>query len=276
VKRRAAVLANRALGFAHRQVGRIDRLMPELALTFFGDAEVERDGLLSNYGARTAYVSEANQALGLYPFEARAIEAYFPKPPAKILLPGAGAGREAFALRSAGYEVDAFDASPALVDAACARGGAGAVRLSELERWIDEGTENGQPFDAIFTGWALWTHLVHRKDRLAALAGFRRVCPKGPVLLSFWRREKVFDLEETGIDKGASSRLQRLLQRARTLVKRDIEAEGEEGTVWRGGMFAHLVSEHEIVEECDGAGYRVAHYERDGSRFPNAVLIPRP
>ena len=27
-------------------------------------------------------------------------------------------------------------------------------------------------------------------------------------------------------------------------------------------------------DEAAGSGYRLAHYERDGSRYPNAVLMP--
>jgi hypothetical protein len=40
-------------------------------------------------------------------------------------------------------------------------------------------------------------------------------------------------------------------------------------------MFAHLVSEVELVEEGALAGYVTAHFERDTTRFPNAVLTPR-
>ena len=272
--RRAARALNRALGFTHRQLDRASRLLPELALALFDDPAIEHDGLLGNYGPKTPYVTAANQSIGLYPFEARALEAFFPLPPARLLLPGAGAGRELFALRELGYDVDAFDAAPSLVEAACARGGPNAVRLCDVSTWSEETLRAATPqrYDGVFSGWGLWTHLVHRVERLEALAAFRRVCPTGPVLLSFWRREQVFNVEEDAPLQDSDARWMRALRLLRGRLHRD--ARPEPGTMWRAGMFAHLVSERELVEEAAETGYRVAHYERDASRFPSAVLVP--
>ena len=272
--RRAARALNRTLGFAHRQLERASRLLPEIALALLDDPAIEHDGLLGNYGPKTPYVTAAHQSLGLYPFEVRALEAYFPRPPARLLLPGAGAGRELFALRESGYEVDAFDAAPPLVEAACARGGPNVVRLCDVSTWSRATLATALPprCNGVFSGWGLWTHLVRRDERLEALAAFRRVCPTGPVLLSFWRREKVFNVEEDPSPQDSDARWMRALRFLRRELHDD--ARPEPGTMWRAGMFAHLVSERELAEEAAETGYRVACYERDASRFPNAVLVP--
>jgi hypothetical protein len=266
---------NRALGFTHRQVERVSRLLPEIALALVDDPAVERDGTANHYGPDTVYVTRQHQSLGLYPFEARAISAFFPRPPARLLLPGAGAGRELFALRDAGYDVDAFDASPPFVEAACARGGPGAVRLCDVASWCAETLRNSEPprYDGVVAGWNLWTHLVRRAERREALDAFRRVCPTGPVLLSFWRREHVFDPDEQKLClEEPEARWMVPLRFVRERLHRASRAES--GTNWRRGMFFHLVSEQELVAEAAETGYRVAYYERDGSRFPNAVLVP--
>jgi hypothetical protein len=48
----------------------------------------------------------------------------------------------------------------------------------------------------------------------------------------------------------------------------------ERGTGYGAGLFFHDTTEHELIEEAAECGWRVAYFERDGSRYPNAVLLP--
>jgi hypothetical protein len=124
----------------------------------------------------------------------------------------------------------------------------------------------------VFTGWTLWSHVVRRADRAAALGAFRRAAPGAPVLLSFWRRARAFDPEEAADAPDPERRWQRLVRSVARRLRRG--AVLEVGTIWSEGMFMHLVSERELTDEANSSGFAVAHYERDGSRFPHAVLIP--
>ncbi|HVY48099.1 MAG TPA: class I SAM-dependent methyltransferase [Minicystis sp.] len=260
---------NRALAFAHRQLERGARVVPEIALALLDDPDVVEDGIVRHYGPATQYVDAAHQRLGLYPFERRAVTEHFPPPPARLLVPGAGAGREMIALRALGYEAEGFDASPALVASAARALGPEAVRLETLQAWARDVTRRGvgEPYAGIVTGWTLWTHLVRSADRLAALEAFRVACPAGPVLLSFWPRGRAFDLEEGAVRPRPDARWLRVIRALR-------RAPPEPGTAWTDGMFAHLVGEEELTTEAAAAGYRVVWFERDVARFPNAVLLP--
>src|SRR5262249_34872561 len=125
---------------------------------------------------------------GLFPFEARAIECYFPPPPARLFVPGAGAGRELLALRARGYLVHGLEPVPALRQAA-------ERFLPPLRsKSIQEGARAPEGcFDGIVVGWCLWGHLTAQADRLAVLEAFRKVCPNGPVLLSFFHHSAFYD-----------------------------------------------------------------------------------
>jgi hypothetical protein len=148
------------------------------------------------------------------------------------------------------------------------------VLRASLEEWCQAPVG---AYDGVFTGWGLWTHLVSRDARLSALRAFREVCPRGPVLLSFWRRERVFDETERWEAPEESSPLEaRVLAVTRGLLRSRLLRlpPVEPGTVWRAGLFAHCVSEKELQEEAAACAYRLVHVERDGSRYPNAVLVP--
>jgi hypothetical protein len=267
------------LAAAHRGVLRLDRLLAEIAVALFPPG-FERVASEDHYAAAPVYRTLADQRAGLHPFEDRALAAWFPPPPARLFVPGAGGGREMLALLDRGYAVDALEPVPILAEAARlalvqrGRGPDAAVLRASLEDWCEAPIG---AYDGIFTGWGLWSHLIRREARLSAMRAFREVCPRGPVLLSFWRRERVFDPEERWEAPEERSPLEaRVLSVTRGLLRERLLGlpPVEAGAVWRAGLFAHCVSEAELREEAALCGYQVVHYERDGSRYPNAVLTP--
>ncbi|AKT37589.1 hypothetical protein [Chondromyces crocatus] len=273
---------HRGLARVHRATLRVERLLAEVAVALCPPG-FERVAIDEHYDGASSYLSAQTLAAGLYPFERRALADWFPAPPARLFLPGAGGGRELLALLEHGYEVDALEPAPRLAEAARQRvaaralGARGAVRNEDLESWA---ARKRAGYDGIFTGWGVWSHLLRRDDRLAVLRRFREASPGGPVLLSFWRREPVFDPEERGASatgEGTSSSSGRLLSLTRHVLRGRILRlpPVEAGTIWRAGLYVHCVSEAELAEEAGLSGYRLVHYERDGSRYPNAVLVPR-
>jgi SAM-dependent methyltransferase len=260
-----------------RAFGRLHALANELPVVLH-DPALERQCIEEHYRDRRLYQDPGYQIRGLWPFEERAVQRFFPPPPARVLIPGAGTGREALALHRLGYRVTAFEPTPAMVDLAnqvLVPAGAPEVLRRGLQEWM--AAPDGS-FDAVLGGWAMWTHILRHQDRIDALAAFRAVNPAGPVLLSFDRREPYADHTEAGIAgqplyPAASDRLSRftrVLLRERLLGRPPIER----GTGFRNGVFVHWVDEPELTEEAAASGYRVAYYERDGSRYPHAVLVP--
>lgn len=265
-----ALLASRGMGLVQRAVAEVPIMLQDPAL---GQATADRF-----YCAEHSYRERERQSAGLFPFEERALAGFFPPPPARIFVPAAGAGRELFALHARGYCVTGLEPNAAMIAGARAeisrRGLDIAIRQATLQQWVR--TPDGQ-FDAIFTGWGLWVHMLHHADRIAVLQAFRRVCPIGPLLLSFWRGQRTHDhLEQPETlsplhprPLGRLNRVTRYWLRQRLLGRPPVER----GTVYRR-FLAHLSTEPELREEAALAGYEVAFYERDLSRYGNAVLRP--
>ncbi len=270
---RRAVLRSASAGA--RVFGRLHALANELPVVLL-DPDIERQAIEDHYGDR--YREPAYQTRGLWPFEQRALHRYFPAPPARILVPGAGTGREVLALLAAGYAVDAFEPAAPMVELASrtlAERGAGPVACMSLQEWSRQPAGR---YDGVLTGWGMWTHILRHDDRIAALRAFRSVCA-GPVLLSFDRRERYADHTEQPIEgqplhPPSTDRLGHL---TREVVRRRLLRRSpiERGTGFRNGVFVHWVDEPELREEAAAAGYQVAFYERDGARYPHGVLVPR-
>ena len=255
---------HRALALTHRQVLRLDRALAKLAVALHTPA-LKRLAADAHYAATTVYRTPGDQRRGLYPFERRALDTHFHRRPPACSCPAPAAAARSSPSSARGYQVDAFEPVPPLVDAAnraLAEGGAAArVTRSTLEQW-SAAPPAAAPYDGIFTGWATWTHLIQREARLAALRAFRRACPRGPVLLSFWRREPVFDSDERDADAPPEppppgSRAARWEAMTRGVVRGKLLRlpPVEPGTTWRAGLFVHCVSEHELPGR--GGGGRV-------------------
>ncbi len=277
------LLVNRFAARAQGLLDRIDRALAELPLILSTPALIDaaaRDA----YSRSHYYDGEAQQSRGFYPYEQRAIGTFFPKPPARVLAHGVGGGRQLLALVSAGYEVEAHE--PLEVFAAAAEklahdhGHPGVrVETDSIQQWAS--SVPAARFDAVLLGWSTYSHLLAQADRLTALRAFRAACPRGPLLLSFYRFFD-WDVSEAGkrredLHPRRAGRLQRILRgqvRERWLR---LPAPLERGTNWQGGQsghFFHAVERWELEEEARESGYAVAYFERDPEIYPHAVLLP--
>lgn len=281
LKRAGGLAFRRAVSAAARLLDLGAQLVEELPVVAYS-ARFERVAIDGSYAAQPRYLEDGWHERGLCPYERRALASFFPEPPARLLMHGVGGGRELAALLAAGYAVEGYEPVGRLVDHANGRlasCGAPLVRTGSMQSWA---TEPSGTFDGVFLGWGAWGHVIRRADRLAVLGAFRRVCPTGPVFLSFYRGEPPFDFYErvaepdTLLHPHWDRRAQRFMRdvvRERWLRLPPIER----GTYWNAlkGCFFHATEEWELREEVNAAGYEVAFLEANAWRFPNAVLLPR-
>ena len=139
----------------------------------------------------SAHVSES-PARGLFPWEDAWFQMALPQPPATILVPGAGGGREVLALRERGYTVFGFD--PAIGQSPNAHG----IIRESFEALVNRDENRlrfpgagGVTFDAVLFGWGSLSHVFQAQMRFHIIQAAHAHCLNGPILFSYWRPEDV-------------------------------------------------------------------------------------
>jgi hypothetical protein len=244
-----------------------DRLRSTLVLATASDAFLDTYNALA-YSRTAAYVpGETEFRRGLFEWEREAIDRYFPAPPAKVLVGGAGGGREPFALVDRGYEVVAFDPAAHLVTAM--RGAAPEAGLhaydgaySDLPRLrdasgavIDLGA--GAPFDAAILGWSSFSHLRTDAERVGALRAVGALT-SGPVLVSYFGDPSRGDEPEAG-GRGLKGWVRRrAMRRGRAMFSVQIG-------------YYRVLRHSEVIERARQAGLTVIG-EAPDENFPYVIL----
>ncbi len=154
-----------------------------------------------HYSSRSGqYVHNGYNNSGLYDWERRAIDDYFPKSPARILLTAAGGGREAIALAQLGYEVVALEPEEQFyfeLTKACAGDESLTAMQTSHEQLIATPPTDLPCFDGVVIGWGSFSHLPKRDEVYALMETLQGLCPKGPILTSFFVRQPPHQLSRS-------------------------------------------------------------------------------
>jgi hypothetical protein len=239
----------------------VTRCASRSVLDAYNDLAYERTPI---YRAGTRQFRET-----LFNWEAEAIAGAFPDPPGRVLVGGAGGGREAFALAARGYEVVAFEPSAGLARSMVQHAPLGVSvdaligRYEELP-WLTDAATGASvdvrlrgPFAAVLLGWASFSHLRTRAARVAALRVLGELTT-GPLVLSFYTRRP-----RSTPASGLWPRLAYVL---------GIQFEGDLFTPYVG--FYHLSDPTELADEVGEAGLAIlqgSFDELDG-RWPYLVV----
>lgn len=265
------VVASKAIDRAYRM---LDTLRSELVLGVASDTLLDRFNELA-YGGDAGYQpNSSNFRSHLFPWEEKAIRDFFPAAPSRLLVGGAGGGREAFVLAEMGYEVVAFEPSEQLAGRMAAALPSGThvqvyrAGYEDLPRLFSiephqpaTSLHSFAPFDAAIIGWASFSHLRTAEQRVKTLKAFRAVT-RGPVLVSFLQ----FRAEPHMLSPGRA-RVRRLLRG---------RFNQEPGNAFSIGLgFYHEMTREEITATAAKAGLKIAVLNMDirDTNWPHAVLL---
>jgi hypothetical protein len=214
-------------------------------LYYDGDARV-RGGNDHDYGN-----DEYNQR-GLSSWEREIISRFFP-PAGRLLLVGAGGGREVVALQRLGYQVDAFECHPQLVKSANELLGRLAltpsVHLAPRDACPDDPRfYRAETYHGLIVGWSAYMLIRGRGRRVALLKQLRARAGEGaPVLISF-------------IPRQGTPRWMRITAWVGNLVARlrfgDPVEVGDDLVM----NFVHRFTREEIESELHEAGFDLIHF----------------
>jgi hypothetical protein len=208
----------------------------------------------------------------LFNWEAGLIVRVFPKPPGRVLVGGAGGGREALQLAGMGYEVTAFEPAATLArsmrDRAARNGAAVEALIGRYEdmpilRRIEDGEScdlaQRRRFDAAMLGWSSFSHIRDGRVRSAVLRAFADITD-GPVVVSFF--------------------LRRSTRHPRPPIKQFLSTLGRrsEGDAFTGHIgYYHLSSQDELAAEVEAAGLKIvdSSYDESDGHWP-WIAVARP
>ena len=234
------------------------------------DADAMTEITRLDYMGRSGFDDEAwNLNTGLWPWEAAAVQDSFAHG-ARLLVVGAGGGREVIALARQSFQVTGCDFSSDLTEACrrnLAKAGLGAMVLEMPPNTLP--TNVGR-FDGVIVGRGFYHHIPTTGRRVAFLKACRSVLPDGaPLLLSDFHTQLV---TTTG---------HRRIARVANWVRRWVGPPGrvEEGD-WLSSSFQHAFTEDEIRHELASAGFEVVDYRRspfaDDSPLAHAIARAGP
>jgi hypothetical protein len=261
------ILATRRLDRVYR---RLDRLRSTAILALVSDAGLDRFNAWA-YQRATAYRPGREEFRSeLFPWEQQALERHFPAPPARILVGGAGGGRESLVLARRGYDVLAFEPALELAHAMAAAAADEQLPVaayqggySDLERLVEvpEGAVRAAaalgPFDGVIAGWGSFTHVRSHGERVATLRALAGLT-SGPLLVSF------IATRADGEDENAGALVRRLLARHGRRPE-------DRFSMFMG--FQHPVSPSEVGQLAGAAELEVLELDFGGAALaPYAVL----
>lgn len=212
---------------------------------------LERETLLEInerfYASHQRYLDDDYNTRGLFAWERTIVEEHF-RPGERVLIVGAGGGREVLALRELGYEAHGFECNEALVAASNAlletRGIAPCVQLSPP----DACPVSLLRYGGLIVGWGAYMLIQGRSRRTALLQEMRaQVDPGAPLLVSFFPRSP--SARRFWIIAKVANVFRYLLGRTRLELGDDLEPE-----------YVHYFTREELSAELLASGFTLSAY----------------
>jgi hypothetical protein len=202
------------------------------------------------FGEHNYHSKEWNRR-GLFDWEKRAVTNHFGGC-RRLLVLGAGGGREVLALQRLGYQVDGFESHPDLIVTANE-----LLRAEGLDSTVrsiapDEAPDIETTYGGIIVGWGMYTSIQGRKRRIALLRRLRaQIHPGCPILLSFVYRD-------------GTSRSHKMSVLIANTIRRALRREPAEVGDWLAPLYVHFFTQDEITYELAEGRFDVVHYDTTG------------
>jgi hypothetical protein len=209
-------------------------------------------------GSGIDYRSEAHNLRGPAAWERDAVASHFP-PAGRVLVYGAGGGREIVTLARLGYAGEGCECHPGLVASARA-----LFTKHQLDAVIHHTAAGAPPpgtrtFDAVLIGWSAYAHIQGRDARVAllrALAG--RAAARAPIILSFHVR--------AGVRFPYAA-----VSRAGNAMRHLVPGPAIETGDTFGRFFLHMFTRDEVTAELRDGGWEMVEYGESGTGWAVAV-----
>jgi hypothetical protein len=215
---------------------------------------LERDTLLKinerYYAEHQRYLDDDYNRRGLFAWERAMLERYFP-PGERLLVVGAGGGREVLALRELGFEAHGLECNGALVAASNTL--LETHGLPPCVRFAPPDTCPAGPlrYGGLIVGWGAYMLIQGRERRTALLREMRaQVDPGAPLLVSFFPRSPA--ARRFRVIAEVANGLRRLTGRGPLELGDDLEPE-----------YVHYFTQEELAAELRAGGFVLSAYHEE-------------
>ena len=200
------------------------------------------------------YASTEHNLSGFFVWEKSALDRFFQRG-SRILVAGAGGGREVLALRKAGFDAEGFECSLPLVRASEQI----FDRLGESKYVTlcgpDTVPQGPRIYDGLVVGWGVYTHIPTKARRVAFLQALsQRALSKSPLLISFFGRHS------SSSDDALVHRTARFCHFLLHGRKEPLEV----GDRISYARFVRWFTSDEVEAELKAAGFTSAHHGSEG------------
>ena len=201
-------------------------------------------------GSEPNFFSEEYNRSGLFSWESRVQSSYF-EGRRRLLLYGAGGGRDTLALKRLGHHVDAFDPNPDLVTAANQ-----LLRQEEYDAAVrlaprDETPSTGATYDGVIVSYGTYGYIQGRKHRIRLLRQLRtQTQAQCPIFISFNHQPRTVSFE-------TSLHIATLIS---NVIRRAFGREQAEVGDWLRPYYCHYLTEEEAAFELSEGGFRMVYY----------------
>jgi hypothetical protein len=200
------------------------------------------------------YASTEHNLSGLFEWEKSVLDRFFRRG-SRILVAGAGGGREVLALRQGGFDAEGFECSVPLVRASeqifDRLGESKYIAFCEPDR-VPLGP---RIYDGLVVGWTVYTHIPRKARRVAFLQALRqRALADSPLLISFFERH---------IGSGDEALVHRTAKLCEFFLRGRKEPL-ELGDRISFSRFVHSFTSDEVESELRSAGFRVVGHGEEG------------
>ncbi len=209
-------------------------------------------------GRAFTYTEAQHNLSGLRDWESAAIEGYF-RAGGRVVVTGAGGGREVIALLQRGFDPIGYEPNRNLVLAghALLEANGHPDRLLVCDR--DAFPSDVSTCDALIVGWSSYMLIPGRARRIAFLRSARRVLPEGaPLLCSFFVRDP-------------AARYYPIVSRVANVIRRLRRAERVDVGDAVSANYVHCFTRAEVAAELAAGGFRMVHFAAEP--YGHAVAI---
>ena len=202
------------------------------------------------------YRTSEHNLRGLNNWEHLILDKYFPSH-SRLLLAGAGGGREVIALSKMGYHVDGFECHAGLCKFANE-----LIEKEQLAAHValvarDECPVSNDVYDGLIVGWGAYMLIQGRDRRIAFLQKMRaNVSIDAPILISFYARN-------------LTQRRFRVIMATGNILRRLLNRPLLELGDGLAPNFVHYFSREEVSAELKEAGFTLTYF--DDAEYGHAV-----